>query len=200
MGRILPAPGFADAPDVDLPDVGVPDVGVPDVGEAAPAPFGATAFRAALGRFATGVTLVTASDASGPLGLVVNSFTSVSLDPPLIAICPSRRSFTWSRLRRCGRFGVNVLSAAHLDYVRRVADPEADRFAGIDHRFTDAGVPRIGSAIAFLECEPVSEQLAGDHFIVVARVHQLIADHDRDPLIFSDGRLGSFVDVEAQWR
>jgi flavin reductase (DIM6/NTAB) family NADH-FMN oxidoreductase RutF len=182
MGRILLAPGSAEAPNPGGP---------------APGQFGEAAFRAALGRFATGVTLVTAADASGPLGLVVNAFSSVSLKPPLIAICPSHRSFTWSRMRRCGRFGVNVLGTAHADYVRRVTDPEADRFAGIDHRFSDSGVPRICTAIAFLECEPVSEQVAGDHWIVVARVHELIADHSRDPLIFSDGRLGTFVDVEA---
>jgi 3-hydroxy-9,10-secoandrosta-1,3,5(10)-triene-9,17-dione monooxygenase reductase component len=59
-------------------------------------------------------------------------------------------------------------------------------------------VPRILSAIAFLDCEPVAEQLAGDHWIVIARVHDLLANHDREPLIFSNGRLGSFVDLEAQ--
>ena len=175
-----------------------PGVDVPDVDRSAPAPFGTAAFRAALGRFATGVTLVSAAAPSGPLGLVVNAFTSVSLEPPLIAICPSRRSFTWSRMRRCGLFGVNVLGAAHADYVRRVAYPDADRFIGIDHQLTETGVPRICSAIAFLECAPVSEQLAGDHWIVIARVHHLVADHRRDPLIFSDGRLGSFVDLETQ--
>jgi flavin reductase (DIM6/NTAB) family NADH-FMN oxidoreductase RutF len=183
--RILPAPEHTHALSADA---------------AGPARIDAAAFRTALGRFATGVTLVTAADTSGPLGLVVNAFTSVSLEPPLIAICPSRRSFTWSRMRRCGRFGVNVLSAAHAEYVRRVTDPEADRFAGIDHRFSDSGVPRICSAIAFLECEPVSEQVAGDHWIVVARVLELIADHSADPLVFSDGRLGRFVDVEAPAR
>ena len=172
--------------------------GAPDAGGPGPAPFGAGEFRAALGRFATGVTLVTAADATGPLGLIVNAFTSVSLEPPLIAICPSRHSFTWSRMRRCGRFGVNVLGAMHVDYVGRAADPEADRFVGIDHQLTETGVPRIPSAIAFLDCEPVTEQLAGDHWIVVARVHELIADHGRDPLIFSGGRLGSFVGFEAQ--
>jgi flavin reductase (DIM6/NTAB) family NADH-FMN oxidoreductase RutF len=168
-----------------------------DRGGSAPAPFDADTFRRTLGRFATGVTLMTAADGSGPIGLVVNAFTSVSLEPPLIAVCPSRNSFTWMRMRRCVRFGVNVLGAAHADYVRRVTDPEADRFDGIDHRFSKSGVPRICSAIAYLECEPISEHVAGDHWIVVARVHELMADHSRDPLIFSDGRLGSFVDVEA---
>jgi 3-hydroxy-9,10-secoandrosta-1,3,5(10)-triene-9,17-dione monooxygenase reductase component len=165
-------------------------------GPAAPQ-VGAADFRRALGRFATGVTLVTAADANGPLGLLVNAFTSVSLEPPLIAICPSHSSFTWSRMRRCGRFGVNVLAAEHADYVRRAAPPEADRFADIDHELRDSGVPRILSAIAFLDCEPVAEHMAGDHWIVLARVHDLLADHSRDPLVFSDGRLGSIVDLET---
>src|SRR5690348_17638889 len=80
--------------------------------------FDADTFRRTLGRFATGVTLVTAADASGPIGLLVNAFTSVSLEPPLIAICPSRHSFTWTRMRRGKRFGVNVLGAEHANYVR----------------------------------------------------------------------------------
>jgi len=174
-----------------------------DTGDAdgsAAAPFDADTFRRTLGRFATGVTLVTAADASGPIGLVVNAFTSVSLEPPLIAICPSRRSFTWTRMRRCQRFGVNVLGAEHADYVRHAAHAEADRFAGVDYELGESGVPRIRSAIAFLDCEPVSEQPAGDHWIVVARVHAAIADRDREPLVFSDGNLGrvSFANPSGQ--
>lgn len=155
--------------------------------------FEAEAFRRTLGRFATGVTLVTAADASGPLGLVVNAFTSVSLEPPLIAICPSRNSFTWMRMRRRGRFGVNVLGTEHAAYVRRAARADADRFVGIDYELAESGVPRVRSAIAFLDCESVSEQPAGDHWVVIARVHAMLADRDRDPLVFSDGNLGSFV-------
>jgi flavin reductase (DIM6/NTAB) family NADH-FMN oxidoreductase RutF len=168
-----------------------------DAGESTAAPFSGGAFRRALGRFATGVTLVTAADGDGPLGLLVNAFTSVSLEPPLIAICPSRHSFTWSRIRRCGRFGVNVLAAEHADYVGHAAHPEADRFAGIDYELSQSGVPRIRSAIAFLECVPVSEQHAGDHWIVVARVQALVADRSRMPLVFSDGNLASVVALNA---
>ncbi|HET6866556.1 MAG TPA: flavin reductase family protein [Solirubrobacteraceae bacterium] len=169
-----------------------------DAGDSTAAPFSGAAFRHALGRFATGVTLVTAADADGPLGLLVNAFTSVSLEPPLIAICPSRHSFTWSRIRRCGRFGVNVLATEHADYVRLAAHPEADRFAGIDYELSQSGVPRIRSAIAFLDCEPVSEQHAGDHWIVVASVQALLADRSREPLVFSDGNMGSFVAVKRR--
>jgi 3-hydroxy-9,10-secoandrosta-1,3,5(10)-triene-9,17-dione monooxygenase reductase component len=183
MGRIALAPVSAKAM---------------DGGRSAPSPYDAGTFRRTLGRFATGVTLVTAADASGPLGLILNAFTSVSLEPPLIAIYPSRQSFTWSRIRRCGRFGVNMLGAEHVDYVRRAADPEADRFAGVDYVLTDSGVPRILSAIAFLDCEPIAEQLAGDHWSVLAGVQDLLADHRREPLVFSDGTLGSFVGLEAQ--
>ncbi len=183
MGRIALAPVSAEAV---------------DAGRSAPPPFDADTFRRTLGRFATGVTLVTVADASGPLGLIVNAFTSVSLKPPLIAICPSRQSFTWSRMRRRGRFGVNVLAAEHAEYVRHAAQAEADRFVGIDYVLSDSGVPRVLSAIAFLDCEPVAEQLAGDHWIVLARVQDLLADHRREPLVFSDGTLGSFVGLEAQ--
>jgi 3-hydroxy-9,10-secoandrosta-1,3,5(10)-triene-9,17-dione monooxygenase reductase component len=182
-GRIAPAPVSPKAVDAGGP---------------APAPFDAGTFRQTLGRFATGVTLVTVADGSGPLGLIVNAFTSVSLEPPLIAICPSRHSFTWSRMRRCERFGVNVLGAEHASYVRHAALAEADRFVGIDYLPSDSGVPRVLSAIAFLDCEPVAEQLAGDHWIVLARVKDLLARHGREPLVFSDGTLGSFVGLEAQ--
>jgi 3-hydroxy-9,10-secoandrosta-1,3,5(10)-triene-9,17-dione monooxygenase reductase component len=101
-------------------------------------------------------------------------------------------------MRRCGRFGVNVLAAEHATYVRHAAQAQADRFIGVDHVLTESGVPRIPSAIAFLDCEPIAEQLAGDHWIVVARVHDLLADHRREPLLFSDGTLGGFVDFEAR--
>jgi 3-hydroxy-9,10-secoandrosta-1,3,5(10)-triene-9,17-dione monooxygenase reductase component len=146
------------------------------------------------------VTLVTSADKSGPLGLVVNAFSSISLEPPLIAICPSRSSFTWSRMRRHRRFGVNVLAAEHAGYVRRAVLRDADRFAGLEHELRVSGVPRIRNAIAFLECEPVSEHLAGDHWIVVARVHELLADGSREPLVFSDGRLGTFASLESSVR
>jgi 3-hydroxy-9,10-secoandrosta-1,3,5(10)-triene-9,17-dione monooxygenase reductase component len=162
------------------------------------APFDAGAFRRALGRFATGVTLVTAADEGGPIGLLVNAFTSVSLEPPLIAVCPSRSSFTWSRIRTCGGFGINVLSVEHTEYVRRAARPDAERFAGIEYELRDSGVPHIRGAAAFLDCEPVSEHPAGDHWIVVAGVRELLTDDSRRPLVFSDGSLGRFTSLERQ--
>ena len=130
----------------------------------------AARFRAALGRFATGVALVTADGGGAPLGLIVSSFTSVSLRPPLVAFNPSRDSFTWSRMRRTGRFGVNVLGESHEAYVRAAAPAGADRFGPVAWSRTPSGMPRLAGAIAFLECEIDAEHRAGDHSIVVGRV------------------------------
>ena len=131
---------------------------------------GAASFRAALGRFATGVALVTADDGGAPLGLIVSSLTSVSLRPPLISFNPSRDSFTWSRMRRSGRFGVNVLGESHEAYVRVAAPAGADRFGAVTWSRTPSGLPRLAGTIAFLECEIGAEHRAGDHSIVVGRV------------------------------
>src|SRR5918912_680022 len=90
------------------------------------------AFRDALGRFATGVAFVTAAPGGAPAGLVVNSLASVSLAPPLVSFSPARSSLTWSRMRRAGRFGVNVLGRQHEDFARRATPAGADRFAGLD--------------------------------------------------------------------
>src|SRR5918994_5482944 len=89
-------------------------------------------FRTALGRFPTGVALVTAAPGGEPAGLIVNSLTSVSLEPPLLSFCPSRSSLTWARMRRTGRFGVNVLGRQHERFARSASPPGADRFARVD--------------------------------------------------------------------
>ena len=111
---------------------------------AAPAPAAAErAFRRALGRFATGVTLITAP---GGASLVVNAFMSVSLDPPLVAFSVGHSSLTWRRMRRSARLGINVLDSS-VDDVRDRARPGADRLAGLEVR--DAhGVPRLAQATA----------------------------------------------------
>ena len=144
-------------------------------------------FRDALSRFATGVAFVTAAPAGEPLGLIVNSFSSVSLEPPLISICPSRTSHTWARMRRAGRFAVNVLGSEHEGFVARATDPNADRFAGLSWESRGGGAPVLADALASLECEIVSEYPAGDHWIVVARVERLHVGPRDDPLIFFGG-------------
>src|SRR3954452_16680721 len=116
-------------------------------------------FRRALGRFATGVTLVTAP---GGEALVVSAFMSVSLEPPLVAFSVGRSSLTWRRMRRSPRLGINVLPQV-LDDVHDRARPGSDRLADLDVLAGPDGVPRLSDAVAFLHCEPVHEHDAGDH-------------------------------------
>jgi flavin reductase (DIM6/NTAB) family NADH-FMN oxidoreductase RutF len=157
---------------------------------AAPAP-DARSFRDALGRFATGVAFVTAAPDGEPAGLIVNSLTSVSLAPPLVSFCPSRRSLTWSRMRRTRRFGVNVLGRQHERFAKRATPVGADRFADLDWELGHGGVPLLTDALATLECEIVAEYPAGDHWIVVGRVHNLRISPIKDPLVFFASAFGA---------
>ena len=157
----------------------------------APPALDTRSFREALGRFATGVAFVTAAPDGKPAGLIVNSLTSVSLVPPLISFCPARSSLTWSRMRRTGWFGVNVLRRQHERFVIRATPVGADRFAGLDWEPGRRGAPLLADAVATLECEIVAEHPAGDHWIVVGRVDALRISLNRDPLVFFAGAFGN---------
>ena len=142
--------------------------------EAHPAPaLDPRSFREALGRFATGVALITAAPDGEPAGLIVNSLASVSLEPPLLSFCPARSSLTWSRMRRARRFAVNILGRQHERFAERAARAGADRFAGLDWQTGRGGAPLLTDALATLECEIVAEHPTGDHWIVVGRVDDL---------------------------
>ena len=139
--------------------------------------------RTAFGRFATGVTFVTADVDGTPQGLIVSSFAAVSLQPPLVSFCPSRHSITWQRMRRARSFTVNVLDARHGDFARQAASPGADRFAEPDV---------VRDALAAIECDLAAEHAAGDHWIVVGRVRRLRVSCDGRPLVYFAGRFGDF--------
>jgi 3-hydroxy-9,10-secoandrosta-1,3,5(10)-triene-9,17-dione monooxygenase reductase component len=156
----------------------------------APAP-DVRSFRDALGRFATGVAFITAAPDGEPTGLIVNSLASVSLEPPLVSFSPSRGSLTWSRMRRAGRFGVNVLGSQHEQFVKRAIPPGADRFAGLDWQLGPRGVPLLTDALASLDCEIVAEHPAGDHWIIVGRVDDLHLSPINKPLVFFAGAFGA---------
>jgi flavin reductase (DIM6/NTAB) family NADH-FMN oxidoreductase RutF len=143
--------------------------------------------RDALGRFATGVAFVTAAPDGEPAGLIVNSLTSVSLEPPLVSFCPSRSSLTWSRMRRTRRFGVNVLGRQHERFANRATPVGADRFAGLDWAPGRGGIPLLTDALASLECQIVAEHPSGDHWIVVGQADSLRISPINDPLIFFAG-------------
>ncbi|MER7449421.1 flavin reductase family protein [Nocardia beijingensis] len=148
--------------------------------------------RTVLGHFATGVVAITGIDPhnGAPTGLAANSFTSVSLDPPLIAFCVAATSTSWPRVRAAGRYAVNILSEAQEPVCRQLATRGADKFQGIEWQPSPAGAPILADCLAWIEAELEAEHAAGDHTIVVSRVRHLYAS-DSAPLIFFRGRYGS---------
>jgi flavin reductase (DIM6/NTAB) family NADH-FMN oxidoreductase RutF len=145
--------------------------------------------RRAAARFPSGVALVTAP---GGVALVVDSFISVSLEPPLIAFTPSRSSFTWRRMRDTGRFAVNILGEQHADGIRDRARAGANRLDGLEVEVLGDGLPIVTDALASLRCLLVSEHIAGDHTIAVGRVEGINwARGSSAPLVFFEGRFGT---------
>lgn len=145
-----------------------------------------------LGHFATGVTVVTAMHGGTPAGLSVNSFTSVSLDPPLVAFCVARTSATWPRIREAGWFCVNIL-AEHQEGVSRVfATRGADKFRGIGWHPSVSGAPILAGVLAWIDCTIDVEHDAGDHVLVVGRVRELDVAAEGRPLVFYRGGYGRF--------
>lgn len=149
-------------------------------------------FRQVLGRFATGVTVVTGLAGEDPVGLAVNSFTSVSLEPALVAFCVSRRSRTWPRLRTTGAFCVNILAEDQEALSRAFASRPPDRFRGVGWRPGPSGAPILAGVLAWIDCTVEAEHDAGDHVIVVGRVGELDLGHDGRPLVFYRGGYGRF--------
>jgi 3-hydroxy-9,10-secoandrosta-1,3,5(10)-triene-9,17-dione monooxygenase reductase component len=152
-----------------------------------PPPVASRTFRRVLGRFPTGVTIVTATTPAGPVGMAVNSFTSVSLDPPLVLFCAAHASTTWPHIRAAGAFTVNVLAAGHEALCRRFALRDVDRFAGVAHRPGTTGAPVLKGAAAHVDCHIDALHEAGDHVVVVGLVAHLAADDTADPLVFHGG-------------
>lgn len=144
--------------------------------------------RKALGQYATGVTVVTTRLADGtPAGLTVNSFTSVSLDPPLILWCLGLDSASFDVFRMAEQQLINVLAADQLEVAKRFATRGTDRFAGMKWSATDNGLPRLDGCIAWFECAVRSRYEEGDHLILVGRLESFETGPGK-PLIFHDSR------------
>jgi 3-hydroxy-9,10-secoandrosta-1,3,5(10)-triene-9,17-dione monooxygenase reductase component len=157
------------------------------------APVGPTEFRRVLGNFASGVAVVTSPAADGedgPAGFACQSFSALSLDPPLVAFMVGRTSTTWPRIARAGAFCVNVLAAHQGELCRGFAVSGADKFAGVAFDAAPAsGSPRLADTLAWIDCTIHAVHTGGDHLIVVGRVDALgTADEDRAPLLFHKGR------------
>ncbi|WP_327089000.1 flavin reductase family protein [Nonomuraea sp. NBC_01738] len=144
--------------------------------------------REAFGQFATGVAVITTTGPGGErAGVTVNSFTSVSLDPPLVLWCLSGRAPSAPVFLGAGRFAVNILAAGQDELSRRFATPAPDKFAGVELVETHTGLPILAGTLASFACRTVSTHDGGDHHIFVGRVEH----YERtggEPLIFHSGR------------
>lgn len=149
-------------------------------------------YRMVLGHFATGVTIITAFDGGEPVGMAANSFTSVSLDPPLVLFCAAHSSSTWPRIRSAGAFCVNILTEDQEELSRLFATKGADRFNGVGWRPGPSGSPIIADVLAWIDCRIEAEHDAGDHVIVVGRVLAMDAARAGKPLVFYRGGYGRF--------
>lgn len=156
----------------------------------------ASYFRSVLGGYPTGVVVVTADTPEGPVGLAIGTFSSVSLDPPLVGFLPDKASSSWSRIEATGNFCVNILADDQLDVCRQFAARGADRYAGLAWRAGITGAPVLDGVVAWIDCTVESVVDAGDHHFVLGRVIDLgIARDDAGPLLFFRGRYGRFTEA-----
>ncbi len=157
-------------------------------------PFDAARFRQVLGHFPTGVTVVTGRPEGGdPVGLAVGSFTSVSLDPPLVAFCPASTSSSWPEIEASGHFCVNILAEDQEELSRTFATSGADKFQGVGWKpAAGSGAPILDDVLAWIDCEIDAVHEGGDHYIVVGRVLDLDAPRPGGPLVFYRGGYGRF--------
>ena len=151
-------------------------------------------FRHVLGHVPTGVVVVTALDAGGkPIGMTIGSFTSVSLDPPLVAFLPTSRSRTFAALQQAQAMVINVLGADQEDVCRRFATAGEDRFSGIGWRPASSGAPILDGVVAWIHAELVESHPAGDHVIALCAVRELAIGSTDLPLLFFQGGYGRFT-------
>jgi 3-hydroxy-9,10-secoandrosta-1,3,5(10)-triene-9,17-dione monooxygenase reductase component len=159
-------------------------------------PIGTDQFRRVMANYPTGVSVVTATDLEGqPIGMVVGTFTSVSLDPMLVGFLPDKRSTTWPRLEAAGHFCVNVLAAEQAAICKQLASSSPDKFMGIEWGLSRHNLPIIAGSSVRIECCLHSVTDAGDHWIVLGRVIELEVAREADPMLFYRGRYGSFAEL-----
>jgi 3-hydroxy-9,10-secoandrosta-1,3,5(10)-triene-9,17-dione monooxygenase reductase component len=148
-------------------------------------------FRAVLGHFASGVVLVTGMHDGHPAGYTGQSFFSLSLDPPLVAVAPGKSSTSWPRVSSSGSICINVLASDQEGLARKFAQSGADKFAGVGWRPAANGAPRLDGALAWIDCQIEQTYEAGDHWLVTARVIEM--DYSAgEPLLFYRGGFGGF--------
>lgn len=159
-------------------------------------------FRDTLGNFATGVVVVTGCNDGVPAGFAAQSFTSLSLSPPLVAVCPARTSSSWPRVRAAGAFCINVLGADQKHLCDRFARSGEGKFTDVAWQAAATGSPVLAGVVAWIDCRLDAEHEAGDHTIAVGRVVDIgvavgNGEPPRAPLLFYRGGYGTFVNLAA---
>lgn len=149
------------------------------------------ALRDALGRFGTGVTVITCDSAQGPMGITANSFASVSLDPALVLWSPAKSSKRFDAFTNAKHFAIHVMSAQQADICNGFTKT-GDAFDGYDWHSCDKGVPLISHCLSRFECTREAVHDAGDHAIVIGRITR-VSTQAGDPLMFYSGQFGGFA-------
>ncbi|WP_457110997.1 flavin reductase family protein [Marmoricola sp. URHA0025 HA25] len=145
-------------------------------------------FRDVLGLFASGVTVVTTMSEGEPIGMTCQSFSSVSLEPPLVMFSPAKTSRAWPRIQRAGYFCVNILAAHQAEVSTAMATKGSDKYDGIGWRPAATGAPLLDGVLGFVDCTVHSVHEAGDHYVVLGRVKELgFGDEDSKPLLYYRG-------------
>ncbi len=158
-------------------------------------------FREALGHYAAGITVITSHVDGEPIGFTCQSFYSVSMSPPLVSFSVKSSSYSYPKIRRAGRFTVNILSVDQVEISDQFARQGADKWWGVEWQASPLGNPIIGGSLCWLDCEIHAEHAAGDHLIVIGEVKAL----DRrevapaQPLLYFKGRYCNLAAAAAMF-
>ena len=155
--------------------------------------FDERAFRNAMGNFCTGVVIATGLNEGEPAGFAAQSFVSLSLDPPLVALCPAKSSGSWPKIRDSGSFCINILTCEQKAVCDVMAISGGDKFASLTWTSGTTGSPILDGVMGYIDCDLETEHDAGDHTIAVGRVRDFkIIQDGIGPLLFFRGQYGDF--------
>lgn len=152
--------------------------------------------RQLFGRFPTGVTALCAMNGDQPTGMTASAFVAISLNPALVSVCIKHGSWTWQQLRARERIGISFLGHGHAAAARQLAQRGDDRFQGLDYEVTSNGALFLAGATAWLECAVEQEIPAGDHDIVLFRIHRASMTDAAMPLVFHSSNFHTLVPVD----
>lgn len=153
-------------------------------------------YRQVLGKLPTGVTAITGvNDDDEKLGLVVGTFQSLSLDPPLVMFCVDKSSSSWPKLRKLQKFTANILSDDQISICRSLSRKGPQKFEGLPCTAGPLGTPHLDGATAYIDCVVTAEVVVGDHYMVVGAVTNM-EQGSGDALLFRAGKFGQYLPIE----